>query len=147
VIVSRGADYAIRAMLELADHPEDERAVTEQIAIRQEIPGAFLSKVIAQLTQAGLLRTYRGAAGGLDLGKPAEEINLRQIIEAVQGPIVLNVCTGPYNGCRRADTCAVAGVFKEVQASLNEVLEQAILANLVREAAALQAAAERGSES
>jgi Rrf2 family protein len=147
VIVSRGADYAIRAMVDLCGQSEDERAITEQIAIRQEIPGAFLSKVIAQLTQAGLMRTYRGASGGLDLGKPAEEINLRQIIEAVQGPTVLNVCTGPYNGCDRAETCAVTGVFKEAQTSLNTVLEQAILANLVKEAAILEAAAERGSGS
>jgi Rrf2 family protein len=129
-LVSRGADYAIRAMLDVAGMPEDSRTVTERIAERQDIPVAFLSKVIAQLTQSGLLRTHRGAAGGVFLGRPAEEIDLRQVVEAVQGPIVLNVCTGPYAGCARAEVCPALRVFDEAQTSLNQQLEQANLAEL-----------------
>jgi Rrf2 family protein len=132
-VVSRGADYAIRAMLDLASQPVDRRTVTEQIADRQEIPVAFLSKVVAQLTQSGLLRTYRGAAGGVFLGRPADDINLRQVLEAVQGPIVLNHCTGPYNGCSKAATCPACRVFQEAQKLLQETLEQASLARLASE--------------
>jgi Rrf2 family protein len=129
-LVSRGADYAIRAVLDVAGQTEDTRTVTERIAERQDIPVAFLSKVISQLTQSGLLRTHRGAAGGVFLGRPAEEINLRQVVEAVQGPIVLNSCTGPYDGCDRAATCPVHRVFEEAQRGLRETLEQATLAEL-----------------
>ncbi|MDH4207483.1 MAG: Rrf2 family transcriptional regulator [Anaerolineae bacterium] len=136
-LVSRGADYAIRAMLDVAGLPEDTRTVTERIAERQDIPVAFLSKVIAQLTQSGLLRTHRGAAGGVFLGRPAEEINLRQVVEAAQGPIVLNVCTGPYDGCARAGTCPAQRVFDEAQRSLHQQLEQATLADLASLAAGL----------
>jgi Rrf2 family protein len=146
MILSRGTDYAIRAMLDLACQPEGKKAITGQIAKRQEIPGAFLSKVVAQLTQAGLMRTYRGAAGGIDLGKPPEEINLRQIVEAIQGPIVLNICTGPYNGCARTETCSVLGVLKEAQGSLNAVLERAMLANLATETARLEIGEDKGSK-
>jgi len=96
------------------------------------------------LTQAGLLRTYRGAAGGVHLGKPAEEINLRQIVEAVQGPIVVNLCTGPYDGCAQAATCPAGSVFQEAQRNLDAVLERASLARLAREAAMLRASEERG---
>lgn len=142
-LLSRGADYAIRAMLDLASQPEDEKTVTERIAERQEIPAAFLSKVVAQLTQAGLLRTHRGAAGGVLLGKPAEQINLRQIVEAVQGPIVVNLCTGPYDGCKRAASCPASTVFQEAQRNLEEVLERVILAELSSEAARLTAAQKR----
>ncbi|HJX37496.1 MAG TPA: Rrf2 family transcriptional regulator [Anaerolineae bacterium] len=136
-LVSRGADYAIRAMLDVAGLPEDTRTVTERIAERQDIPVAFLSKVIAQLTQSGLLRTHRGAAGGVLLGKPAEEITLRQVVEAVQGPIVLNICTGPYDGCARAGACPAQRVFDEAQRSLHDALEQATLAELARLGASL----------
>jgi Rrf2 family protein len=129
-VVSRGADYAIRAVLDLASQPEDQRTVTEQIAARQEIPVAFLSKVVAQLTQSGLLRTYRGAAGGVFLARPADDINLRQVLEAVQGPIVLNQCTAPYDGCPKAATCPACRVFLEAQRSLQETLERASLAEL-----------------
>ncbi len=129
-VVSRGADYAIRAVLDLASQPEDQRTVTEQIAGRQEIPVAFLSKVVAQLTQSGLLRTHRGAAGGVFLARPADDINLRQVLEAVQGPIVLNQCTAPYDGCPKAATCPACRVFLEAQRSLQETLERTSLAEL-----------------
>jgi len=129
-IVSRGADYAIRAMLDVASQSEGGRTVTEQIALRQEIPGAFLSKVVAQLTQSGLLRTQRGASGGVFLGRAAEEISLRHIVEAVQGPVVLNLCTGPYDGCSRADTCPANSLFQQIQQSLAEGLDKATLAEM-----------------
>jgi Rrf2 family protein len=131
-LVVKGADYAIRAMLDLASQPADSRMVTEQIAQRQEVPAAFLSKVVAQLTQFGLLRTQRGAAGGVLLGRSPEEINLRQIVEAVQGPIVLNLCTGPYDGCVRAKICPAHETFEEAQKGLLAALEGATLAELVR---------------
>jgi len=142
-LVSRGADYAIRAVLEVASRPENTRTVTEQIARRQEIPAAFLSKVVAQLTQSGLLRTQRGAAGGVFLGRAAEEITLRQVVEAVQGPIVLNLCTGPYDGCAKAAACPAYGVFEQAQASLHEVLEAATLADLASAARALDSTLRR----
>ncbi len=137
MVLSRGADYAIRAMLDVASQLEDKKTVTERIAMRQDVPAAFLSKVVAQLTQAGLLRTHRGAAGGVELGRASEEINLRQVIEAVQGPIVLNLCTDPYNGCPQAAVCPVCKVFQEAQGKVDAVLEQAILANLAQEAIVL----------
>ena len=117
--------------MDVADQPEDTRTVTERIAKRQKVPAAFLSKVVAQLTQSGLLRTHRGAGGGVLLGRSAEEINLRQIVEAVQGPIVVNLCTGPYDGCAKAAACPAYEVFHEAQESLREVLEQATLTELV----------------
>jgi len=138
-LLSRGADYAIRAMLDVASLPEDKITITQQIAMRQDIPVAFLSKVIAQLTQAGLLRTYRGAAGGVHLGKPAEEINLRQVVEALQGPVALNLCTDPHDGCPKAATCPADRVFREAQKNLDTLLGQAILSHLAREATMLKA--------
>jgi Rrf2 family protein len=133
-LVSRGADYAVRAAIDVASQSEDRRTVTGQIARRQDIPVAFLSKVVAQLTQAGVLRTHRGAAGGVYLGRPAEEISLLQIIEAVQGPIVVNDCTGPYDGCARAGACPACRVFEEAQKLLHEALREATLADLARAA-------------
>jgi Rrf2 family protein len=135
--VSRGADYAISAVLDVASQPEGTRTVTEHIAQRQEIPTAFLSKVVAQLTQSGLLRTHRGATGGVALGRPAEEITLRQVVEAVQGPIVVNLCTGPYDGCSKSGVCPACGTFERAQASLHQVLEAATLADLTSSAKGL----------
>lgn len=143
MVLSRGADYAIRAMLDVAGRLEDKKTVTERIAMRQDVPAAFLSKVVAQLTQAGLLRTHRGAAGGVELGRASDDINVRQIVEAVQGPVVLNLCTDPYNGCPRSAMCPVFGVFDEAQKKVDAVLEGAILASLAEEAAMLVAGQKR----
>jgi DNA-binding IscR family transcriptional regulator len=88
------------------------------------------------------MRTQRGAAGGVLLGRPAEQINLRQIVEAVQGPIVVNLCTGPYDGCQRATSCPASSVLTAAQRGLEETLERAILAELSSEVARLAEARE-----
>lgn len=127
MLLSRGGDYAIRAMVDLASQPEKERNITQGIADRQQIPPAFLSKVLASLTQAGLVRTHRGAAGGVGLARSPEEISLLEVVEAVQGPILLNECTDPYRTCPLKDACAVSQTWREAQKNLEELLGSAYL--------------------
>jgi Rrf2 family protein len=105
--------------------------ITQEIAERQDIPQAFLTKIIQRLVQTGLLRAYRGAAGGIALAQPAEQINLRQIIEAVQGPIFLAHCLIQPGECPSQKTCPVHEVLMEMQNSILKILEDATLASLV----------------
>lgn len=132
MLLSRGGDYAIRAMVDLASRPGEERTITQGIADRQQIPPAFLSKVLAGLTQAGLVRTHRGAAGGVGLARPPEEISLLEVVEAVQGPIILNECTDPYRACPLEDTCAVSRAWREAQKNLEELLGSAYLSQFAK---------------
>jgi len=132
MLLSRGGDYAIRAMVDLASRPEEERNITQGIADRQKIPPAFLSKVLANLTQAGLVRTHRGAAGGVGLARSPEEISLREVVEAVQGPIILNECTDPYRACPLEDTCNVSRAWREAQKNLVELLGSAYLSQFTK---------------
>lgn len=132
MLLSRGGDYAIRAMVDLASRPGEERNITQGIADRQQIPPAFLSKVVAGLTQAGLVRTHRGAAGGVDLARPPEEISLLEVVEAVQGPIILNECTDPYRACPLGNTCTVSRAWREAQKNLEELLGSAYLSQFTK---------------
>lgn len=132
MLVSRGGDYAIRAMVDLASRPREERTITQGIADRQQIPAAFLSKVLASLTQAGLVRTHRGAGGGVGLVRSPEGISLLEVVEAVQGPIILNECIDPYRTCPLEDTCTVSRVWREAQKNLEELLGNAYLSQFAK---------------
>jgi Rrf2 family protein len=90
--ITHQADYATRAILHLARTQKDTFVPTNEIANRQNIPSSFLTKIIAQLSIAGLLHTSRGAHGGVKLARQPENITLLQVIEAIDGPIRFNMC-------------------------------------------------------
>ncbi len=141
--LTRRGDYGIRAMLDIATVPDGGRALTHEIASRQDIPRVFLTKIVAQLTRAGLLRTYRGAAGGITLAQPASDITLLDIVEAVEGPISLNLCTMRPSGCDRERTCPMCDVWQEAQSQLVELLRGADLLHMAKKYESLLAVAER----
>jgi Rrf2 family protein len=116
--ITRQADYALRAMLFLADLDNSTRAATSQIAKEKQIPPSFLAKIISQLSIAGIINTSRGARGGVTLARPAEEITLLEVIEAIDGPIALNQCTLSKNGCPFMENCPIHDVWCEAQDEL-----------------------------
>src|SRR5689334_14117635 len=103
--ITRQADYAIRAVLYVSRVGIDERTATKEIAQKQHIPLSFLAKIIAQLSVAGLLQTTRGARGGVMLAKPANDISLLDVVEAIDGPILLNECAHDENACVLGQDC------------------------------------------
>ena len=132
--ISRQTDYGVRAMLEVAGLEPGGRARTRDVALRQDIPHVFLTKIILQLVRAGLLMSYRGAGGGIGLARPREEITLRDIVEAVEGPIALNRCVVRAGECPREKTCPVHPIWMKAQASLMALLESTRLCDLVASA-------------
>jgi Rrf2 family protein len=115
--ITRQADYAVRAIMYLAQMGPDQKAATSQIAKEQDIPLSFLAKIIAQLSVAGLLQTMRGARGGVSLARNPDEINLLEVVEAIDGPIQLNECVSGNHQCA-LDTCPLKKVWNEAQADL-----------------------------
>ncbi|PIV27951.1 MAG: Rrf2 family transcriptional regulator, partial [Anaerolineae bacterium CG03_land_8_20_14_0_80_58_20] len=92
--ITRQADYAVRAVLYLSRMGDDQRAATSKVAQAQRIPPSFLAKIISQLSIAGLLRTSRGPRGGVTLAREPKDITLLEVVEAIDGPIMLNECVG-----------------------------------------------------
>ena len=122
--ITRQADYALRAMVYLSKLEPTQRAATSQIAETKKIPPSFLAKIISQLSIAGLIQTTRGAHGGVVLGKPAEAITLLDVVEAIDGPILLNECVGDPADCEFSDDCLVHPIWVEAQESLVKRLRE-----------------------
>jgi Rrf2 family protein len=129
--ITRQADYAVRAVLYLAQLGEDQRAATSQIAQEQQIPPSFLAKIVSQLSVAGLLQTSRGARGGVSLARSPEQISLLEVVEAIDGPILLNECVS--NGaCNFGDDCAMKPIWCSAQSELVERLRDTTFDQFVK---------------
>ena len=129
-MLSRRADYGVRAMMDIAAPQPTERMIVSEIAKRQDIPSAFLAKIMPLLARAGLVRTSLGATGGITLAASPKEISLLQIIEAIDGPFTLNLCSLNPSDCRQYVTCAACQVWGKAQAQLNQTLAQTRLSEL-----------------
>ncbi len=118
--ITRQADYALRAVIYLSRLGPEERAATSQIAQEQKIPPSFLAKIVSQLSVAGLLQTSRGARGGVSLARSPEEITLLDVVEAIDGPILLNECVACGSGavCAFGDDCPMKPVWCKTQTDL-----------------------------
>jgi len=132
--ISRRTDYGVRLILDLAGLPDGKRASTQEIAERQSIPAPFLAKIISQLSLSGLVNTHRGAGGGVMLARPAGEINLLQVIEALDGPVRLNRCAVDPGMCPQDQTCPVHHVWTQAQEHLVAALHDTTFDALARQA-------------
>jgi len=129
--ITRQADYAVRAVLYLARLGQEDRAATSQVAQEQHIPPSFLAKIISQLSIAGLLHTSRGARGGVTLAREPKDITLLEVIEAIDGPIMLNECVGETGTCTFDEECPLRPVWCEAQNELVARLKNTNFATLI----------------
>ena len=116
--ITRQADYAIRAVRHLAGLEPGKLAATSLVAREQSIPPSFLAKIISQLSIAGLIHTSRGARCGVSLSRPAGEISVLEVVEAIDGPIALNECTLDKGVCVFGEKCPIHDVWCESQSDL-----------------------------
>lgn len=130
--ITRQADYAVRAVLYLAQLGPGGQASTAQIARAQNIPLTFLAKIVSQLAASGVVRATRGARGGVALARAADSISLLEIVEAIDGPMALNECVSDPDNCALGDNCAVREVWCETQSQLVTKLAQTKFSNLVK---------------
>ncbi|MCC7359518.1 MAG: Rrf2 family transcriptional regulator [Anaerolineales bacterium] len=130
--LTRQADYAIRAVLYLAEHKSDQRITTAEVGREQRIPLTFLTKIMAQLSAAGLVHATRGSRGGITLARPAEDVSLLDIVEAIEGPVQLNACASDPSSCPMGDTCRVQVVWCDAQADLVNRLKNTSFASLTQ---------------
>jgi len=127
--ISRKIDYGLRAMIYLASIPGDAVVPFREIGRRMAVPEDFLAKILKHLVDRGLVRSTRGPRGGYSLGRPAAEITFLDVIEAVEGPIALNVCLDD-EGCGRESGCTMASVWREGQEKMLQVYRGARLSDL-----------------
>ncbi len=131
--VSRKVDYALRAVIHLANEEANDRACSVgQIAQRERIPRQFLEKIVQQLIHKGLVRSRRGPHGGYVLGRAPEAMTFRDVIEAVEGPISLNVCVGDHPDCFLLGACGMNRIWAEGQRRVMDLFEKTTIAAVRR---------------
>src|SRR5262249_45633578 len=123
-------DYALRAMAELAAAPPGP-IKGERLATSQSIPPKFLENILTELRHGGLVASQRGAEGGYQLGRPASEITVADVIRAVQGPIATVRGARPEDASYTGAAAALGDVWIELRTAMRGVLEQTTLAQLV----------------
>ncbi len=136
--ITRQSEYAVRTMLELASRPRGELLSVKVISERQGIPVEFLKKTVQLLALAGMLNTRRGVQGGIMLAQAPEDINIADIIKAIEGPIAFNICLEPGYICPNRDTCPVSPVLARAQAAFLQELRRESLADLAKKSAGKQ---------
>ena len=129
--ITRQADYAVRAVVYLAERGAGRPIATAEIGRQQHIPVTFLAKIMSHLSAAGIVHTLRGAHGGITLGRPAGEISLLDILETIDGPVLLNECVSDPSLCPLGEHCAVCSVWCQAQADLVDRLSRTTVAQLV----------------
>lgn len=136
--ISRRVDYAVRIMIELGMQPGGVFLSARRVSARTAVPKAFLHKITADLVRAGLIFTQTGPSGGLALQKPTSDINLLDVVEAIDGPVCLNICLLRPQECNRDRFCPGHEVWGRLQMMVVAELRKSILADLVQQARYLQ---------
>lgn len=119
--LTRASDYALRVMTRLAELPRGHIVHLPALAYSENVPSHFLSKILQQLTHAGFIKSHRGAAGGYSLEKDSSGISLLEIIEAIEGPILLSQCLTQGLDCDRQAWCSIREVCSEARQKVLEV--------------------------
>jgi Rrf2 family protein len=128
--VTAKADYAVRAIVELADSSQDSPRKVDEVAQAQNIPVSFLENILTQLRSSGIVRSQRGPEGGYWLAHPANEVNLAQIIRAVEGPLVGVRGQRPEEIEYIGSAESLKQVWVALRANLRKVLEHVTVAQI-----------------
>ncbi len=129
--LSTRSTYGVRAMLAIGLHQGKGPIMTKEIAEQQSLPPTYLEQLMVLLRKSGLLTATRGAHGGYLLARPAMEITLAEIIEALEGPLVLTECPSGTGCCGQPEGCVLHEIWDEASHALLQVFRDITLANLV----------------
>ncbi len=132
--LSSMADYAVVVMSAAARHCGGARVSAAQLALETGLPAPTVQKLVSKLTAAGLMRSSRGAGGGLKLARPPATISLADIVEAVEGPIALTACLDRQkNDCTLEGGCHTRGHWPQVNEAVRGALAKVVLTQLVED--------------
>ena len=130
-IVRRNTDYALRAMVNLAHNHGNGLVSSRTIAAEEDIPYQLACKLMQKLADAGLVASVMGSKGGYRLRRDASEINLMNVIGAIQGPVRLNRCLLSDKACSQQKNCPVKTKLEKLQQQMDEYFGSVSLKELV----------------
>jgi Rrf2 family iron-sulfur cluster assembly transcriptional regulator len=129
---SRSAGYAVQALTYLAAQPSGKLTGAREIAAEVEIPMPFLWKILRNLSQKKLVRSFKGVRGGYELARPADKICVREVLDASPDARHVEMCVLGLEQCNEVAPCPLHQSWKGVRAQIDDLLQQTTLADLAR---------------
>lgn len=130
MIFSNPTEYALRGLSELAIRGEDKPVMLDELVTGTDLPRDFLAKVFQKLVRGGVLKSAKGRGGGFRLARPAHEITLIHVVEAIDGPQTLDQCVVGLERCNDQMPCPQHDLYKPIRQRLKDYLTTTTLADL-----------------
>jgi Rrf2 family protein len=121
--IGRHTDYATRIILHLSMLGAGAQITAGEVARKRLLPRAFVRRIVRRLGTAGILRTSRGAGGGISLARPASQISLFDIVQAMEGGLAFNACVNNPSACPLAAVCPVQCAWTQITGQIAESLK------------------------
>ncbi len=129
-MITRQVDYAIRMLIFMALN-KDKKYTTDEIAEIIDVPRSFLPRIIASLSAKKIVFTYRGKTGGIKLAKDPSEISLMEVIEAIDGHIVISPCLVDADICNFVNICKLRVFWENLQGIIVDLLNRTKISDLI----------------
>jgi Rrf2 family protein len=130
MIFSNATEYAIRGLSELAGRGVNGPVMLDELVAGTDLPRDFLAKIFQKLVRAGILKSAKGRGGGFTLAKPQHDVTLIDIVEAIEGPQLLDACVVGLEKCNDTMPCAQHDLYKPIRQRLKDYLRTTTLADL-----------------
>ena len=127
---TKAEEYGIFGVLYLAEQPTGKVTPLSEISEVQGVPEKFLAKIFQSLSKSGIVRSHRGVKGGFSLGRPADTMTVREIVENIQGPYYIAKCLHAPGICEKKD-CPIKHLLTEAQNALMDVFNRKTIADLL----------------
>lgn len=127
--LTRASDYAIRFLTHLAEDGEEWTSI--ELAKELDIPFNHLAKLVQILSRRGFIITRKGKGGGLRLARDPKKIDLAEVVEAIEGPVVISDCIFHRESCRFSAKCKARKCLGQVRSSIQNILSKTTISDLV----------------
>ena len=132
-LIRRKTDYALRCLVDLAEAARGAVISVHALAQKEDVPEDLLQKIMQTLAVAGMVLPRRGRTGGFSLGRPPDQLNVLDVLEALQGPFAINRCFLGEGRCRHQDVCWLRNKLRSLQDEMVSFFRGVTIADLVRE--------------
>lgn len=132
MMISTKGRYALRVMVDLADHNNGSYIPLNDIAQRQSISEKYLESIVSSLSKAGIVESVRGKGGGYRLNRPLEEYTVAEILNCTEGEFAPVSCLSKEeNDCERRESCPTINMWKNLQDMVNTYFKNVTIRDLV----------------
>lgn len=133
--LSKKVEYALIALLYMDQRSGEGLASTKEIAETFHVPAELLGKVLQTLARVNLLESVKGSHGGYRVRKPIDQLSVGEVIEAIEGPVLIVPCCDGSDTCRQHDTCNIRAPIQRIQEDVRNYIHQLPLAAFRQNAA------------